>query len=174
MFIHELARRSWHRSRRGVHRSTPASWRPGSGADSALVRFGQFVGRGSLDQPGTGEPRPSSHLAAERDIPSPSSAPTSTAANPDGRERNRCLRRGPVPGERLCRERVPRWVEAAARGGGISCRPKKMLERFAAADVSGMEFASRSDPVRSVPVRALQEGRTVARVPNAASSYGWV
>jgi NAD(P)-dependent dehydrogenase (short-subunit alcohol dehydrogenase family) len=85
MFIRELARRT---AGTGVD---AYSFHPGFvatafGADSALVRFGQFVSRGSLGISPEQGAAPLIHLAAERDIVSPSGT-YFDGLNPDGRQR---------------------------------------------------------------------------------------
>jgi len=85
MFVRELARRT---AGTGVD---AYSFHPGFvatafGSDSALVRFGQFVSRGSLGISPEQGAAPLIHLAAERDIVSPSGT-YFDGLSPDGRQR---------------------------------------------------------------------------------------
>jgi NAD(P)-dependent dehydrogenase (short-subunit alcohol dehydrogenase family) len=85
MFIRELARRT---AGTGVDAFSfhPGFVATGFGADSALVRLGQFITRGSLGISQEQGAAPLIHLASERDIAAPSGT-YFDGLNPDGRER---------------------------------------------------------------------------------------
>jgi NAD(P)-dependent dehydrogenase (short-subunit alcohol dehydrogenase family) len=106
MFIRELARRT---AGTGVDAFSfhPGFVATGFGADSALLRLGQFVSRGSLGispEQGAG---PLIHLASEHDIASPSGT-YFDGLKPDGRERK------DASDEELCRTL---WEKSAAMVG---------------------------------------------------------
>ena len=96
MFIRELARRT---AGTGVDAFSfhPGFVATGFGADSALLRLGQFVSRGSLGISPEQGAAPLIHLASERDIASPSGT-YFDGLKPDGRERKAAF------DEAMCRE----------------------------------------------------------------------
>ena len=106
MFIRELARRT---AGTGVDAFSfhPGFVTTGFGADSALLRLGQFVSRGSLGISPEQGAAPLIHLASERDIASPSGT-YFDGLKPDGRERKA------ASDEVLCRKL---WAASAAMVG---------------------------------------------------------
>jgi len=106
MFIRELARRT---VGTGVDAFSfhPGFVATGFGADSALLRLGQFVSRGSLGISPEQGAAPLIQLASERDIASPSGT-YFDGLKPDGRERKA------ASDEELCREL---WAASAAMVG---------------------------------------------------------
>ena len=96
MFIRELARRT---AGTGVDAFSfhPGFVATGFGADSALLRLGQFVSRGSLGISPEQGAAPLIHLASEHDIASPSGT-YFDGLKPDGRERKAAF------DEAMCRE----------------------------------------------------------------------
>ena len=106
MFIRELARRT---AGTGVDAFSfhPGFVATGFGADSALLRLGQFVSRGSLGISPEQGAAPLIHLASERDIASPSGT-YFDGLKPDGRERKA------ASDEVLCRKL---WTTSAAMVG---------------------------------------------------------
>ena len=106
MFIRELARQT---AGTGVDAFSfhPGFVATGFGADSALLRLGQFVSRGSLGISPEQGAAPLIHLASERDIASPSGT-YFDGLKPDGRERKA------GSDEALCRKL---WATSAAMVG---------------------------------------------------------
>jgi NAD(P)-dependent dehydrogenase (short-subunit alcohol dehydrogenase family) len=106
MFIRELAQRT---AGSGVDAYSfhPGFVATGFGADSALLKFGQFISRGSLGISPEQGAAPLIHLAAERDIVSPSGT-YFDGLKPDGRERKQ------ASDGALCREL---WEKSAVMVG---------------------------------------------------------
>ncbi|MET4704248.1 SDR family NAD(P)-dependent oxidoreductase [Frigoribacterium sp. UYMn621] len=106
MFIRELAQRT---AGSGVDAYSfhPGFVATGFGADSALLKFGQFISRGSLGISPEQGAAPLIHLAAERGIVSPSGT-YFDGLKPDGRERKQ------ASDGALCREL---WEKSARMVG---------------------------------------------------------
>lgn len=108
MFIRELARRALGTGM-DAFSFHPGFVATGFGADSALLRLGQFVSRGSLGISPEQGAAPLIHLAAEHDIASPSGT-YFDGLMPNGRERK------DASDETLCRE----FWEKSAEMVGLS------------------------------------------------------